>query len=181
MKPSRSIIVSAFATSLLLAGALAGCGSTTVTAPAPSPSSSVERLAGVYLDTRLEINNRTGAPRLLKLGANCIDPSTYIPTTLSAGGMESVVGYCATTDADVGGMFARGPLLNPKWISFHAHNPRVGYPSISIDGAFHAFYVDETCAFNPQGEIFEGTRGADLSGAVNIVLTWVNSTTLASC
>ena len=60
MKPSRGIIVSAFATSLLLAGALAGCGSTTVNAPAaaPSPTGSVERLAAVFLDTRLEIQQQ---------------------------------------------------------------------------------------------------------------------------
>ena len=137
LKPSRITIVSTVTTGLLLAGALAGCGATPVAAPAPSSTGAVERLAGAYLDTRLEINNRTGAPRLLKLGANCIDPSKYIPNTLRAGGNMSVVGYCAATDADVGGAFAGGPLLDPTWISFKAHSPIVGWPSISIDGAFH--------------------------------------------
>lgn len=177
MKPSRITIVSALTTGLLLAG----CGSTPVAAPAPSPTGSVERLAAVFLDTRLEINNNTGGTKSLTLGAGCIDPSKYFPKTLYAGSMVSAVGYCGTSDADVGGEFARGPWLSPTWIEFHAHNPKVGYPSISIDGTLHAFYVDESCAFNPQGEIFEGTRRADLSGAVNLVLTWVNSTTLASC
>jgi hypothetical protein len=133
------------------------------------------------LDTRLEINNKTGEKKLLTLGGNCIDPSKYIPNTLSAGGNVSVVGYCATTDADVGGKFARGPLLSPTWISFKAHSPIVGWPSISIDGAFHDFKVGETCAFNAQGEIFEATRRTDLSGAKDMVLTWVNATTLPGC
>ena len=168
---------------LVLAGGLVGCGgvSTTIAAPAPSPTGSVERLAAVFLDTRLEINNNTGGTKLLTLGAGCIDPSMYLPKTLYAGSMVSAVGYCGTSDADVGGKFARGPWSSTTWFEFHAHNPKVGYPSMSIDGTFHAFSVDESCAFNPQGEIFEGTRRADLSGAVNLVLTWVNSTTLASC
>jgi len=181
LKPSRITIVSALTTGLLLAGSLAGCGSTPGAAPAPSPTGSVERLAAVFLDTRLEINNNTGVTKLLTLGADCIDPSKYLPKTLFAGGMESAVGYCGTSDVDVGGEFARGSWLSPTWFSFHAHNPKVGYPSISIDGTFHAFYVDESCAFNPQGEIFEATRRSDLSGAVNMVLTWVTSTTLPSC
>jgi hypothetical protein len=179
MKPSRGIIVSAFAASLLLAG----CGSTTVNAPAaaPSPTGSIERLAGVYLDTRLEINNKTGEKKILTLGADCIDPSRYLPKTLSAGEMVSAVGYCGTSDADVGGEFARGSLLSPTWISFHAHSPKVGWPSISIDGAFHDFEVGDTCAFNAQGQIFEATRRTDLSGAKDMVLTWVNATTLPGC
>ena len=93
----------------------------------------------------------------------------------------SVVVDCAATDADVGGAFAGGPLLDPTWISFKAHSPIVGWPSISIDGAFHDFAVGETCAFNAQGEIFEATRRTDLSGAKDMVLTWVNATTLPGC
>jgi hypothetical protein len=89
MKPSRSVIVSAFATGLLLVAALAGCGSTTASAPAPSPSGSTERLAGVYLDTRLEINNNTGETKVLTLGADCLDPSKYLSQSLKAGEMVS--------------------------------------------------------------------------------------------
>ena len=172
-----------FTLGLLTVGLLTGCATTATSEPAPSPAVSVERLAVSVLDTRLEIKNNTGVTKKLTLGAGCIDPSVLFPKILNAGDVVADFGFCAGADVDVAGKFALGSLLSlsPATISFHAHNPKVGWPSITVDGTKHSFWVNETCVFKAQGEIFEATRRADLSGAKDMVLTWVKASTLPSC
>lgn len=187
MEPSRSVMASALTLGLLLSGALAGCGSTTANGPAPAPATStttsVERNAGSVLDTRLEITNKTGLLKMLKLWSGCVDLESIFAKEVNAIPIVSV-GRCAIGPADVGGDFGTGvwPFYpNNRWVTFGAANPMVGSPWIAIDGLSHSFSTGETCAFKTQGQIFEAERRPDRSGAKDFALRWVTTTTIPDC
>ena len=185
MERSRSVTASALTLGLLLSRALAGCGSTTANgpAPAPSPTAFVERDAGAVLDTRLEITNKTGLMKKLKLWAGCLDANGIFEREINAVPI-SAVGYCGASGVDVGGEFGTGVgpwYTDNRWINYVATNPKVGFPSISIDGFFHRFATGETCAFKTDAGIFEAERRPDRSGAKDLALTWVTSTTIPTC
>lgn len=135
-----------------------------------------------YLDTRLEITNKTGWTKTILLGAGCIDPMGLLPQQLTPDTSIAAVGWCGVSDADVTGAFALGNIITGyQWIYFKAGNPRIGWPWIEVDGVSHNFGANESCAFKTQGQIFEAYRGVDLSGAKDMRLTWVNDTNLAKC
>jgi hypothetical protein len=149
-----------------------------------------DELAGsdtdIFLDTRLQITNKTGKNQMIKLGAGCIDPSGLFGQTLAAGATIAVSGWCGLKDSDIAGAFgvkvSSGIVVDDySWFQITAGNPKGGWPWINIDGVKHRFSSGESCVFTRQDQKFEALRAPDLSGAKDLQLTWVTSSTLPAC
>lgn len=168
---------------------LAGCGSTSDTAvreaaTATAPASQGAKGAkGAFLDTRMEVTNKTTTTKKVVMGAGCIDPSGMLPVSLAPGESLAVTGWCGLTSADVTGILKWdcGFLSDCKSAYFTAGNPKIGWPWMVVDGQSKNFGQGEGCVFNTQGQHFEAYRGNDLSGAKDMRLAWVDQTALRSC
>jgi hypothetical protein len=165
----------------------AGCGSSgdsATTSSATSTAPTRASAATAVLDMRLQIINSTDTQKQVVAAAGCIDPQGLIPVVLKPG--EDVVrtGWCAVNEADVSGtlQWDCGWFgLDCKVADYKAGNPSIGWPWISVDGLRHKFSAGESCAFKFREQVVEGSRGVDLSGAKDMRLNWVNSTTLSEC
>lgn len=188
----RSLIGIVTTSSVVAAVALlAGCGSSSSAdtavreaASATGPAAKGAKGAkGAYLDTRMEVTNKTTTSKKVVMGAGCIDPSGMLPVTLPPGEVLAVTGWCGLTSADVTGILKWdcGFLSDCKSVYFTAGNPKIGWPWMVVDGQSKNFGQGEGCVFNTQGQHFEAYRGNDLSGAKDMRLAWVDQSDLASC
>jgi len=165
----------------------AGCGSSGDSAGTAPETSTAPKLAGAVtatLDTRLQIINGTDTKKQVVAAAGCIDPQGLLPVVLKPGEEVVRTGWCAVNEADVSGtlQWDCGWFgLDCKVADYKAGNPSIGWPWISVDGLRHKFSAGESCAFKFREQVVEGSRGVDLSGAKDMRLKWVNSTTLSEC
>lgn len=146
--------------------------------PTPDPSESLVTV----LDTKMTLTNNSGSTRVLQLGSGCVRPEELVPTFIADGASNTTVGWCALRESDVSGAWTVGSLWSGySQVKFFAGNPTTGYPWMEVDGVRHKFSENETCYFQAQGEIFEASRKTDLTGAKDMRLTWVKSSTAKKC
>ena len=146
--------------------------------PTPDPSESLVTV----LDTKMTLTNNSGSTRVLQLGSGCVRPEELVPTFIADGASNTTVGWCAFRESDVSGAWTVGSLWSGySQVKFFAGNPTTGYPWMEVDGVRHKFSENETCYFQAQGEIFEASRKTDLTGAKDMRLTWVKSSTAKKC
>ena len=109
-------------------------------------------------------------------------PEELVPTFIADGASSTTVGWCALRESDVSGAWTVGSLWSGySQVKFFSGNPTTGYPWMEVDGVRHKFSENETCYFQAQGEIFEASRKTDLTGAKDMRLTWVKSSTAKKC